>query len=141
MSSFIKPVVAMEINANERVILQVNSQEYIRLEFPGITVALRYEDGVIYQYQEKNDRDKKMEVEEEEEEIEEFEVASDDVSFKTPDRVVKAAGGHFSTVNRKHEEELTRTVTTRKHKYSQAKPYDLMAWECEELAFHYGDTP
>lgn len=47
-----KPVRTIEINSNERVVLQVRSCDYVRLEFPGMVVGIRCEDGVIYQYQE-----------------------------------------------------------------------------------------
>lgn len=135
----LKPINKVVVNANERLVIEVRSADYVRLEFPGMVVGIRMEDGVIYQYQEM--RPIKVEPPSP---IANVSLMS---PVKTPDEVVFAAGGHFDDINEKHARDLERKICVRKLSVefddmaSIPSEFDYATDSSPALSYHWGDTP
>lgn len=136
----LKPINKVVVNANERLIVEVKSADYVRLEFPGMVVGIRMEDGVLYQYQEirpiKSPKPPTP--------IVDLTLPS---PIMTPDEVVRAAGGHFNEVNEKHAAKLDPRICVRKLSldFDEETSVDsVLNYDTDQspaLSYHYGDTP
>jgi tyrosine-protein phosphatase YwqE len=101
---------------DERVILNVRNSRYVKLVFDGMTVGIRFEDGVVYTYTEINGGFKsdteKSQASTEIETSTEIDEESDDCDTLTETEVESQvsttsirqwAGGGFTQINEQHE--------------------------------------
>lgn len=145
--SSVKPIRTIEVNGSERVVLQVSGCDYIRLEFPGVTVGIRCEDGVVYQYQEARPvvpppmDDDFLDVL-----VEAAMATSNPIGVPTPDDVVEAAGGHFEDINQRYADMLDDPILVRNLSPELSRVSDLpseLDFDTDEepmFEYHYGDT-
>lgn len=146
-----KPVRTIEVNGSERVVLKVSGCDYVRLEFPGMTVGIRCEDGVVYQYQEARPVVQPPPEDHEVDPIVESLMASSGYTERysiatTPSDVAEYAG-RYSDINRSHADKLEEHVCHVRKLDMEFSPESsapsCLDYDTDEepiMPYHYGDT-
>lgn len=146
-----KPVRTIEVNRDERVVLKVSGCDYVRLEFPGMTVGIRYEDGVVYQYQEPRPIVQPQPDDADVDPIVESLMANSGYTERysiatTPSDVAEYAG-HYSEVNNAHADRLAEHVCHVRKLDVDFSPESsvpsCLDYDTDEepiMPYHYGDT-